>query len=147
MNRTFLFRFSSISCNVQCCKVRCQIFNLYSNLLSFWNVKITEARTHYFIMLINLYLVLLFAVNSRRSIKMAKYKIMLQTFHILDGTEPEFPRTRLKYIREVGKGWFGKVTLMQIIHIHLFLIQYSCRLLREQLRVWTVNVTLRNGPL
>lgn len=28
---------------------------------------------------------------------------------ISDGTEAEFPRTKLKYIRELGKGWFGRV--------------------------------------
>nr|XP_022912483.1 uncharacterized protein PF11_0213-like isoform X2 [Onthophagus taurus] len=26
-----------------------------------------------------------------------------------DGSEKDFPRTRLKYIRELGKGWFGRV--------------------------------------
>lgn len=26
-----------------------------------------------------------------------------------DGTEKDFPRIRLKYIKEIGKGWFGRV--------------------------------------
>lgn len=38
-----------------------------------------------------------------------RFKILKMLCIFSDGTETDFPRIKLKYIRELGRGWFGKV--------------------------------------
>lgn len=35
--------------------------------------------------------------------------------YFVDGTETDFPRIKLKYIKELGKGWFGRVNTFNIL--------------------------------
>lgn len=40
---------------------------------------------------------------------------------ILDASEKDFPRIKLKYIKELGRGWFGKVSATYSVYKETFI--------------------------